>query len=69
MLYDPQTSGGLLLAIGPDEADSAVEALSRAGVTAHPVGGVEALKPGSPEVRREAQENRPASQAVAVRLR
>ena len=41
LLYDPQTSGGLLVAIAPDAAASAVAALSRAGVTAHPVGVVE----------------------------
>ena len=54
LLYDPQTSGGLLVAIAPEAAEAAVLALSRAGVTAHPVGVVE-----PPET---------ASQ-VAVRLR
>ena len=44
LLYDPQTSGGLLVAIAPDAVPSALAALSRAGVTAHEVGSIEALK-------------------------
>jgi selenide,water dikinase len=47
LLFDPQTSGGLLVAIRPDAADAAVQALSRAGVTAHAVGAIEALKTAS----------------------
>jgi selenide, water dikinase len=47
LLFDPQTSGGLLVAIRPDAATAAVDALSRAGVTAHPVGVIEARKTGS----------------------
>jgi selenide,water dikinase len=47
LLYDPQTSGGLLVAIRPDAADAAVQALSRAGVSAHAVGAVEPLETGS----------------------
>ena len=48
MLYDPQTSGGLLVAIAPEASDAAAAALSRAGVTAHPVGVVEARETSSP---------------------
>jgi selenide,water dikinase len=47
LLYDPQTSGGLLVAIAPDAAAAAVAAWSRAGVTAHPVGVVEARQTAS----------------------
>ena len=38
LLYDPQTSGGLLVAIAPDAVPAALAAMSRAGVTAHRVG-------------------------------
>jgi selenide,water dikinase len=44
LLHDPQTSGGLLLAIADDAVPAALAALSRAGVTAHQVGSIEALK-------------------------
>jgi selenide,water dikinase len=44
LLYDPQTSGGLLVAIAPDAVAAAVAAWSRAGVTAHQVGSVEPLQ-------------------------
>ena len=40
LLYDPQTSGGLLVAISPEAAGPAVEALAAAGVTAHQVGTI-----------------------------
>jgi selenide, water dikinase len=40
LLFDPQTSGGLLVAIVPEAADSALTALERHGVTAHRVGRV-----------------------------
>jgi selenide, water dikinase len=45
LLYDPQTSGGLFVAIAPKFIPSALAALTRAGVTAHHVGVVEALEP------------------------
>ena len=32
LLYDPQTSGGLLIAVGPASAGAAAAALQRAGV-------------------------------------
>ena len=44
LLFDPQTSGGFLVAIAPDHADSALAALSRHGVTAHRIGRVLAKK-------------------------
>lgn len=40
LLFDPQTSGGFLVAIAPDHADSALATFSRHGVTAHRVGRV-----------------------------
>lgn len=40
LLFDPQTSGGLLIAISPDSADSAITALERRGVSARPIGKV-----------------------------
>ena len=47
LLYDPQTSGGLLLAVAPGSTDAALEALRRAGVTAHEVGSVQPADPGA----------------------
>lgn len=40
LLYDPQTSGGLLVAVDPLTADQALESLSRAGVSAWRIGKV-----------------------------
>jgi selenide,water dikinase len=40
LLFDPQTSGGLLVAIAPEFAAAASQALQRRGVTAHQVGRV-----------------------------
>jgi selenide,water dikinase len=40
LLFDPQTSGGLLIAISPDSADSAISALDRHGVSARRIGKV-----------------------------
>jgi selenide,water dikinase len=40
LLFDPQTSGGLLIAIAPESADDAVAALQRHGVAAQRVGRV-----------------------------
>ena len=44
LLHDPQTSGGLLVAIAPGAVPAAVAAMARAGVTAHRVGAIEGLK-------------------------
>jgi len=38
LLYDPQTSGGLLIAVVPEAADHALEILSRHNVPAHKIG-------------------------------
>jgi len=38
LLYDPQTSGGLLVSVAPDHADTAMEALMSAGVAAVRIG-------------------------------
>jgi selenide,water dikinase len=40
VLYDPQTSGGLLAAVAPSHAEAALAALSAAGVVAHRIGDV-----------------------------
>jgi selenide, water dikinase len=40
LLFDPQTSGGLLAAIAPEFTDAALSALGRHGVSAHRVGRV-----------------------------
>jgi selenide, water dikinase len=41
LVYDPQTSGGLLFAVSPDIAGDAVARITAAGVAAHVVGRVE----------------------------
>ena len=40
LLFDPQTSGGLLVAISPDAADAALEILQRHQITAAKIGRV-----------------------------
>jgi selenide,water dikinase len=49
LLFDPQTSGGLLIAIAPQSGDAAIAALQRHGVTAQRIGCV--LPKGSPLLR------------------
>jgi selenide,water dikinase len=44
LLFDPQTSGGLLISISPESADAALSALQRHGVSARRVGRVIAKK-------------------------
>jgi selenide,water dikinase len=44
LLFDPQTSGGLLISIAPESADAAITALDRQGVSALRIGGVFAKK-------------------------
>ena len=44
LLFDPQTSGGLLVAIAPEAAEAALAALQRHGVVAHRVGRVVAKR-------------------------
>jgi selenide,water dikinase len=41
LVFDPQTSGGLFLAVDPEDADFALESLQKAGVPANFVGSVE----------------------------
>jgi selenide,water dikinase len=41
LLYDPQTSGGLLAAVDPDAVPAALGALAERGVTAQVVGTAE----------------------------
>jgi selenide,water dikinase len=45
VFYDPQTSGGLLVAVSPGIADRAEAAMRAAGVAARRVGGVQAAIP------------------------
>ena len=47
LLYDPQTSGGLLAAVAPGAASDALARLRSAGVAAHRIGAVEAGHAGS----------------------
>jgi len=46
LLFDPQTSGGLLLAVNQGVTSEVGEALRAAGVPAHRIGTVEAGRPG-----------------------
>jgi selenide, water dikinase len=46
VLYDPQTSGGLLIAADVASADEVAACLSRAGVSARAIGACEGAKPG-----------------------
>jgi len=45
VLYDPQTSGGLLVAVSPEAADIAEAAMGAAGVDARRIGTVQAAVP------------------------
>jgi selenide,water dikinase len=46
IMYDPQTSGGLLVSVEMKNSDALVLALREAGVPARPIGRVVAGKPG-----------------------
>jgi selenide,water dikinase len=50
LLFDPQTSGGLLLALSGNEAQDALQALHRAGVARAAIIGEVAAGNGSLEV-------------------
>jgi selenide,water dikinase len=41
LVFDPQTSGGLLIAVAPEDADSAMDRLAATGVSAALVGSAE----------------------------
>jgi selenide,water dikinase len=47
MLYDPQTSGGLLVAVAPAQLDRALAGLAARGIRAHPVGAATPADPAS----------------------
>jgi selenide,water dikinase len=70
LLYDPQTSGGLLVAVAAETAAAALQALAAAGVTAHQVGRVadpSSTSPGGfPSINPGAA---PRQSKVAVTLR
>jgi selenide,water dikinase len=46
LLYDPQTSGGLLVAVAPAFLPAALDVLAKAGVPVHQVGSVRSHEPG-----------------------
>jgi selenide,water dikinase len=52
LLYDPQTSGGLMVAAAGDAATRVEAALRDAGIRASRIGTVEAARPGAPIVVR-----------------
>ena len=47
LLFDPQTSGGLLIAVGPEHADGLVAALTTFGVQPFLVGTAVPAVPGA----------------------
>jgi selenide,water dikinase len=68
LLYDPQTSGGLLVAVAPSHADDVIDAWRKAGVHGHRIGSFERAeavpRPGS-----SAHQAGASRRAVAVTLR
>ena len=50
VLCDPQTSGGLLMIVSPDKADSLLKALAERGESAASVGRMVAGRPGRIDV-------------------
>jgi selenophosphate synthase len=50
LLYDPQTSGGLLIVVDRSSAELVASALERAGVRATRIGAAEPAIPGAPIV-------------------
>lgn len=50
LLFDPQTSGGLLIALAPDAVDGLLDALTSEGIQARDIGDVVAEHPGEIEV-------------------
>lgn len=51
IVFDPQTSGGLLLAVAPSASEELLRRLSARGVPAHQIGRVDAAQSGEPLVR------------------
>lgn len=51
LLFDPQTSGGLLVAVAPESHAQAMDALRRGGVSAHEVGAIEPADTDAPHGR------------------
>ena len=52
LLFDPQTAGGLLVALAPDDAQAAIRELAQSGVTARVVGTVEPVSEVALRLRR-----------------
>ena len=50
LLFDPQTSGGLLIALAPEQANDLIVALQEAGIDARVIGDVVADHPGEIKV-------------------
>jgi selenide,water dikinase len=50
LMFDPQTSGGLLVAVDPADEAQALEALRHAGVAAQPIGSARAASAGAPNL-------------------
>ena len=69
LLYDPQTSGGLLVAIAPDAAPAARLALSQAGISALQVGRVESAETTGAAALPQARDGSVRRQTVAVTVR
>lgn len=57
LLFDPQTSGGLLLAVAPSDVDHLVEALRKEGLNANHIGKFREGKPGIVEVLSNAEDD------------
>jgi selenide, water dikinase len=69
LLYDPQTSGGLLVAVAAAAVPAALMALCAAGVTAHQVGTIEPLKTPARVAPNKADDRQDRGRVVAVMLR
>ena len=65
MLYDPQTSGGLLVAVAPTALAAATDALRRAGVVTHEVGEIQPRRASSAAASKASE----GAREVAVTLR
>ncbi len=50
LLFDPQTSGGLLIALAPEQADALIGTLQSSGIDARVIGDVVADHPGEIQV-------------------